>query len=69
MDPHTWYALQNDQLAKRQVSPSSTPLTTPSGAQIPACPKCGGTTVRSIDAATFECSNGGHCNGYRWVAR
>lgn len=69
MDPNMWYALQNNQLAERQVSPSTEPLTTPFGQIIPACPICGGTAVRSLDAVSFVCSNGGHCNGHRWIAR
>jgi hypothetical protein len=69
MDPHTWYLLQDRQLAERRALPSSVPLTTPSGDPIPPCPQCGGTAVRSLDAASFECNNGGHCHGYRWMSR
>jgi hypothetical protein len=67
MDPHTWWALQNQQLAERRASPSNVPLTTPYGNPIPACPKCGGTAVRALDGSSYECDNGGSCQGYRFT--
>ena len=69
MDPHTWYLLQNNQLADRQAHPSDVPLTTPSGELIPPCPKCGGTAVRSLSNSNYECNNGSYCHGHRWQAR
>jgi hypothetical protein len=69
MDPHTWWALQNQQLAEHRASLSNVRLNTPAGDPIPNCPRCGGSRVRSLDASSYQCENGGECHGYRWSAR
>jgi hypothetical protein len=42
MDPHTWWALQNQQLAEHRASLSNVRLNTPAGDPIPNCPKMWG---------------------------
>jgi predicted RNA-binding Zn-ribbon protein involved in translation (DUF1610 family) len=67
MDPNTYYALQSQQLDDRRASPSNAPMTTPSGHYIPSCPQCGGALVRHLSNSSYECENGGFCNGHRFT--
>lgn len=69
MDPHTWWALQNQQLAEHRASLSNAALTTPAGQPIPDCPICGGPRVRSLNAYSYQCENDGACHGHQWQAR
>jgi hypothetical protein len=67
MDPNTYYALQSQQLDDRRAHRSDVPLTTPSGHYIPPCPQCGGTLVLHLSNSSYECENGGSCQGYSFT--